>query len=123
MLPVQKAAAEILIRRGARDSFAALRAYLAPGTDPELRALALVAAEEPALAAAAADPKLALAAFRARLARGERDQAADLFVASGKGLTPADQATAMTYWVASAPPIATAPTAVGNKPTAIKASR
>jgi TonB family protein len=125
MLPVQKAAADILVRRGARDAFATLRPFLAPGTDPELRALALVAAEEPALAAAAADPKLALAVFRARLARGERDKAADQFVASGKGLTPADQATAMTYWIATAPTVVAASpaTAVGNKPTAIKASR
>jgi TonB family protein len=122
-LPVQKTAAEILVRRGAHDAFATLRPYLQPGTDPELRALALVAAEEPALAAAAADPKLGLAAFRARLARGERDQAADLFVASGKRLTPADQATAMTYWIATAPAVASAPPAVGNRPTAIKASR
>jgi hypothetical protein len=122
-LPVQKAAAEILVRRGARDAFATLRPFLEAGTDPELRALALVAADEAALRAAGADPKLGLAAFRARLARGERDQAADQFVASGKSLTPADQATAMTYWIATAPPVATASAAIGSKPTAIKASR
>ena len=123
-LPVQKAAAEILVRRGAKDAFATLRPFLEPGTDPELRALALVAADEPELAKAGADPKLALAAFRARLARGERDQAADLFLASGKAMTPADQATAMTYWLTTAPPpaIATA-TTVGSKPTAVRAAR
>ena len=119
-LVVQKLAAEILIRRAARDSYSALRPFLDGKTDPELRTLALVAADEPTLAAAAADPQLGLAAFRARLARGERDQAADWFVAHGKKLSPADQAAAMTEWIATAegPTLATAQ--ARGKPTAAK---
>src|SRR5262249_47205065 len=65
---VQKLAAEILIRRNARDYYTALRPYLTEAkTDPEVRALALVAADENALTTAASDPRLGLAVFRARL--------------------------------------------------------
>ena len=120
---VQKLAAEILIRRGARDSYAALRPYLDQKSDPEVRALALVAADEPVLQAASVDPKIGIAAYRARLARGERDQAADWFIAHGKALTPADQAGAMTDWIASAEAPAVTATSAGSKPSAAKVSR
>ena len=120
---VQKLAAEILIRRGARDYYSALRPYLdAKNSDPEVHVLALVAADEPALQAVAVDPKLGLAAYRARLARGQRDEAADWFIAHGKALPPADQAGAMTDWIASAEAPAVTATA-GSKPSAAKVSR
>ncbi len=108
-LPVEKLAAQIIVRRKARDQFAALKPYLDPKTDAELRALALVAADEPALQAASADPKLALAAFRARLARGERDQAADWFIARGVTLSAAEQAAALAEWLAMPEPPPPAP--------------
>jgi HEAT repeat protein len=103
---VELAAAEILTRRKANDSFSALRSYLDPAqkADPALRGLALVAADEAGLQAASVDPALGPAAFRARLARGERDQAADWFIAHGVSLTPAIQNECMTNWVATAPP-------------------
>jgi hypothetical protein len=119
---VQHAAAELLIRRAARDYYATLRPYLEAKADPELRAMALVAADEATLAAAAADPALGFAAYRARLARGERDQAADWFIAHGKALTPADQSNAMTDWIVSAdvpPP----PSPATSKTTAAKTPR
>ena len=47
---VQKAAAEMLIRRNARDHFSALKPYLEPKADPELRALALASLDEAAAA-------------------------------------------------------------------------
>jgi TonB family protein len=125
---VQKAAADLLIRRAARDYYSTLRPYLVDGkTDPELRAMALCAADESTLAAASADPGLGLRAYRARLARGERDQAADWFIAHGKALTPADQSDAMTDWIATAelpspPPPATSKVSAA-KASAAKASR
>jgi HEAT repeat protein len=111
---VALAAAEILTRRKANDTFSVLRSYLDPSqkVDPALRGLALVAADEPALQAASVDPALGPAAFRARLARGERDLAADWFIAHGASLTPALQTACMTDWAATAPPPAqTGPTA------------
>jgi hypothetical protein len=116
MPQVELAAAEILTRRKANDSFSALRSYLDPAqkADPVLRGLALVAADEPALQAASVDPAMGPAAYRARLARGERDQAADWFIAHGSSLTPALQSACMTDWVATAPPPAQ------NGPTASK---
>jgi HEAT repeat protein len=120
---VQKAAAEELIRRSARDYYVALRPYLDPKTDPELRALALVAADEKMLAATSADPKMGLAAYRARLARGERDQAADWFITYGKTLTPADQSLAMIDWIATAEPAAAATTASASPPPGHKTAK
>lgn len=119
-LPTQKLAAELLIRRGARDQYVVLRPFLDPKTDAELRGLALVAADEPTLQAASADPKLGIAPFRARLARGERDQAADWFITRGKALPPPAQAAAMVEWVTTAPP--PEPAAAG-KPEAVKTPR
>jgi hypothetical protein len=117
---VQHAAAELLIRRAAHDYFATLRPYLDAKNDPELRAMSLVAADEPMLAAAAADPALGMSAYRARLARGERDQAADWFIAHGKALTPADQANAMIDWILTADAHAAPPPSPAGKTTAVK---
>ena len=100
-LPVQKAAAELLVRRKAVDYYSTLKPYLDPKTDPELRALALVVADEPALQAAAIDPKLGSAMFRVRLARGERDQAVDWFLSHGTALSPPAQADVMVDWLAA----------------------
>jgi TonB family protein len=115
---VQKLAAEILIRRGNRDYFPALRPLLLdPKTDPEVRGLALVGADEPTLQTAAADPNYGIWPFRARLARGERDLAADWFIARGAKLTPAQQANAMTEWVTTIDPAALPATkAASRKP-------
>jgi TonB family protein len=123
---VQKLAADLLIRRAARDYYSTLRPYLTDEkTDPELRAMALVAADESTLVATGADPGLGLGAYRARLARGERDQAADWFIAHGKALTPADQAGAMTDWIlsAAAPPSPPMSASKVAKASAAKASR
>ena len=112
---MQKAAADLLLRRQARDYYPSLKSYLEPKTDPALRAVALAGVDEPSLQAAAADPALGNGVFRARLARGEREQAIDWFLAYGAKLQPATQADAMTDWLASARP---APPE--NKPTASK---
>ena len=114
-LEVQKAAAELLLRRNARDYYPSMRSYLEPKTDPSLRTLALAGVDEASLQAAAADPTLGTGVFRARLARGEREQAIDWFLAHGAKLPPGTQADAMIDWLTSAPP---APPE--SKPTASK---
>jgi len=100
-LPVQKAAAELLIRRKAVDYYSTLKPYLDPKSDPELRTLALVGADEQELQAAAIDPKLGTGMFRARLARGERDQAVDWFLVYGTALPAPAQADVMVDWLAA----------------------
>jgi TonB family protein len=115
---VQKAAAELLLRRQARDHYAALKPFLEPKVDPELRALALAGVDEAALQAAAADAALGLGVFRARLARGEREQAIDWFLARGATLQANLQAEAMADWITSRPPTV----ATASKPTAAKTS-
>ena len=50
--------------------------------------MALAGVDEAALQAAAADPTLGIGVFRARLARGEREQAIDWFLARGATLQP-----------------------------------
>jgi TonB family protein len=117
-LAVQKLAAQMLIRRGARDHYLVLRPYLDAKVDPELRGLALVTADEPAMQAAAADPTLGINFYRARLARGERDKAADWFIARGASLPPPTQVLAMLEWLASAP--AEPATAAVSKPAPAK---
>ena len=114
---VQKLAAEMLVRRSARDYFSALKSFLEPKGDPELRALALASVDEPALQTAAADATLGIGVFRARLARGEREQAIDWFLAHGAALKPDQQAEAMAEWIATAGPLA-----ADSKPTAAKTS-
>jgi tetratricopeptide (TPR) repeat protein len=72
---VQRAAADLLLRRNARDYYPSMKSYLEPKADPALRTVALAGVDEPALQAAATDPALGNGVFRARLARGEREQA------------------------------------------------
>jgi len=107
---VEKLAADVLIRRNARDTYAALRPYLDPKTDPGVRGRALIIADDATLRGLAADPQLGIWVYRARLLRGEPDLAADWFVAYGTKLPPQGQAEAMADWAASAPaPSAAAP--------------
>lgn len=95
---VEKLAADILIRRGARDYFSALKPYLDPKTDPGVRGRALIVADDATLRSLAADPQLGIWVYRARLVRGEPDLAADWFVGYGTKLSPAAQAEAMADW-------------------------
>jgi hypothetical protein len=135
-LSVQLAAARALIKRGAKDSYAALRPFMDAKADPELRGLALVSAEASTLdnlgrtlaANPNSDPKvarLALATFRARLARDERDAAADLFINVGGKLSPGDQADAMADWLTTGGTLTAAattpPAAGGGAPNATAA--
>ena len=110
-VPVQLAAARALIGRGARDSYPALRPFLDAKTDPELHGLALVSAESSTLdnlaqviaASNAADPKvtrLALATYRARLARTERTAAGDVLITMLMKLSPPERSDAMAEWLA-----------------------
>ena len=108
----------MLVRRNARDSFSSLKPYLDPKSDPDLRTLALAGVDEPALQAAAGDTTLGLGVYRARLARGEREQAIDWFLARGSKLEPNLQAEAMADWLTWA-----RPTPPENKPTASKTPR
>jgi hypothetical protein len=112
---VQKLAAEMLLRRNARDYYSTFKSFLDPKADPDLRALALAGADEEALQAAATDLKLGLGVFRARLARGEREQAIDWFLAHGAAVPAAMQGEAMAYWLSTARPLT-----AENKPTAAK---
>jgi TonB family protein len=95
---VEKLAADILIRRGARDSFSALRPYLDPKTDPAVRGRALIMADDATLRGLAADPQLGVWVYRARLWRGEPDLAADWFFANQTKLLSPAQAQAMADW-------------------------
>ncbi len=109
---VEKLAADILIRRKARDFYSALRPYLDPKTDPGVRGRALIVADDATLRTLAADPQLGIWVYRARLVRGEPDLAADWFIAYGSKLLSPAQAEAMADWAASAPaPAAAAPAA------------
>jgi TonB family protein len=110
-LSVQKLAAEILIRRRARLGFSALKSYMDPAnTDNQLRGMALVAADDAVLASLAEDPKMAIWVYRANLAHGERDRAADWLLAHGPKMTPADLAEALVDWLETSDslPVATA---------------
>jgi TonB family protein len=115
---VQKLAAEMLIRRNARDYYVTLKSFLDPKTEPDLRALALAGVDEAALQAAAADATLGSGVYRARLARGEREQAIDWFLARGSSLQPNMQAEAMADWLTSLRAAASE-----SKPTASKTNR
>jgi hypothetical protein len=100
---VQKAAAQLLVKRHAKSVFPMLKTFLdPPSPDAELHGLALVAADDAQLAAAANDPKLGAAAYRAMLARGERDKAGDWLLAHAAGLPAAAQADLMVDWLTSA---------------------
>jgi HEAT repeat protein len=100
---VQKAAAELLVKRHAKSTFPAFKAFLEPpSSDAELRGLALVAADDAQLAAHANDPKLGGWVYGALLARGERDRAADWLLAHAPSMTPAAQAHLMVDWLTTA---------------------
>ena len=116
---VQKLAAEMLVRRNARDYLSALKSFSDAKTEPEMRALEAASLEDAELKTAATDPTLGIGVFRARLARGEREQAIDWFLARGASLQPNLQAEAMAEWIATAPAVAAAP-AGPSKPTASK---
>jgi TonB family protein len=108
LVPVQRLAAELLVKRHAKSTFPAFAPFL-DSKDAELHGLGLVAADDSKLAGAGADPKLGIWAYRARLARGERARAADWLLAALPTLAPAQQADAMVDWLASAePPTTTA---------------
>jgi TonB family protein len=121
---VQRAAADILIRRGARDSFGSFKSFLDPQADPAMRGRALVAADDATLLAASKDPRLGIWVFRALMLRGEPDQAADWFIAHGSKMTPDGQADAMADWVTYASSMrvnAPATPVAEQKPTAAAA--
>jgi TonB family protein len=101
-LEVQKLAAEILVRRQARGSFSVLKPFLEPATDPALRGLALVAADDTLLASLGNDPHYGYCVYRAYLARGDRDRAADWLLAHAAQMPMQDQGDAMADWLATA---------------------
>jgi protein TonB len=107
-IEVQRAAVDLLLRRNARDYYPTLKSYLEPKTDPALRTGALAGVDEAELQAAAGDTTLGNGVFRARLARGEREQAIDWFLNHGAKLQPLQQADAMADWMATARPVAPA---------------
>jgi TonB family protein len=113
---VEKLAADILIRRGARDYFSALRPYLDPKTDPAVRGRALIVADDATLRGLAADPQLGVWVYRARLVRGEPDLAADWFFANQTKLLAPAQAQAMADWATrfTAPAPAAGPAATAR---------
>ena len=87
--------------------------------------MALAGVDEAALQAASTDPTLGNGVFRARLARGEREQAIDWFLAHGAKLPPPAQADAMADWIVMArqlppSPSASASASPASKPTASK---
>jgi hypothetical protein len=98
------------MKRHAKSTFPFFKTFLEPpAADAELRGMGLVAADDAKLASAAADPKLGIWVYRARLARGERDQAADWLLVQLPAMQPVAQADAMVEWLTSAePPTATA---------------
>ncbi|HEX3695045.1 MAG TPA: HEAT repeat domain-containing protein [Polyangia bacterium] len=106
---VQLLAAQMLIKRHAVSSFAALKPFLDPTTEPTLRARALVAADAPVLAAMANpgdgpgnDPNGAgVAAYRAYLGRGERDLAGAWWVGHAAMLSPDNQTETLLDWIAT----------------------
>jgi hypothetical protein len=110
LVPVQRAAAELLVKRRAKSTFSAF-AGLADSPDAELKGLSLVAADDAKLASAGANPKMGMWAYRARLARGERDRAADWLLAALPTLQPGQQAGLLVEWLATAD----APTATASK--------
>ncbi|HXJ21902.1 MAG TPA: TonB family protein [Polyangia bacterium] len=118
---VQRTAADILIRRGARDSFGAFKTFLEPSADPAMRGRALVAADDATLQTASADPRIGIWVFRALMLRGQPDLAADWFIAHGSKMSPDGQADAMADWVtyaASMRVAAPAAPSADQKPTA-----
>jgi hypothetical protein len=103
LVSVQRLAAQLLMKRKAKSTFAAF-SNLADSKDAELKGMSLVAADDAQLAAAGADAKMGIWTYRALLARGERDRAADWLLAALPTLQPASQADAMVDWLATADP-------------------
>ena len=91
LVPVQRLAAQLLVKRRAKSTFAAFAGFL-DSKDAELHGMGLVAADDSKLAGMGADPKMGIWAYRARLARGERDRAADWLLAALPTLQPGVQA-------------------------------
>ena len=110
LVPIQRLAAQLLVKRRAKSTFPAFAGFL-DSNDAELHGMGLVAADDAKLASLGADPKMGLWAYRARLARGERDRAADWLLAALPTLKPDVQADAMVDWLSSAD----APTATASK--------
>jgi hypothetical protein len=110
LVPVQKAAAQLLIKRKAKSQYPAFKAFLEPpASDPALYGMSLVAADDAQLAKLAGDPKMGVWVYRALLARGERDRAADWLLSQLAAMQPVAQADAMVEWLTTAdPPAATA---------------
>jgi HEAT repeat protein len=106
LVPVQRAAAELLVKRHAKSAFPAF-ANFADSNDAALKGMSLVAADDSKIAAMGADAKMGIWAYRARLARGERDRAADWLLAALPTLQPGQQADAMVEWLATAEPLTT----------------
>jgi len=81
--------------------------------------VALAGVDEAALQAAGTDPTLGNGVFRARLARGEREQAIDWFLAHGSRLQPNVQADVMVDWIATVRPAPadSKPTTAAKAPT------
>jgi HEAT repeat protein len=105
LVSMQRMAAELLIKRHAKASFPALKAFLEPpSSDPALRGMALVAADDAQLAKLAGDPKMGIWVYRALLARSERDRASDWLLGQLSTMDPAAQADAMADWLATAEP-------------------
>jgi hypothetical protein len=105
LVPVQRAAAELLIKRHAKATYPNFKTFLdPPSSDAELHGLSLVAADDAKLASLGADPKMGVWVYRALLARGERDRAADWLLAQVGAMPPAAQADAMVDWLASLEP-------------------
>jgi hypothetical protein len=103
LVSVQRMAAELLVKRHAKSVFASFKPFLdTPPADPALRGMALVAADDAQLAKMSTDPKLGIWVYRALLARGERDRAADWMLAQLPTMPPPAQADAMADWLASA---------------------
>jgi hypothetical protein len=112
LVPVQRAAAALLIKRHAKSTFPNFKTFLdPPSSDAELRGMALVAADDAKLASLAADPKMGVWVYRTLLARGERDRAGDWLLARVAAMPPGAQADAMVDWIASAE----APTTTASK--------
>jgi hypothetical protein len=105
LVSMQRLAADLLIKRRAKASFPAFKAFLEPpASDPVLRGMALVAADDAQLAKLSTDPKMGIWVYRALLARSERDRASDWLLAQLPTMEPAVQADAMAEWLATAEP-------------------
>jgi hypothetical protein len=100
---VQKLAAQLLVKRHAKGQFALLKGYVEPpAADAELRGLSLVAADDATLTKLSNDAKMGPWVYRALLARGERDRAADWLLAQLTAMQPAAQADALVDWLVTA---------------------